>query len=105
MNDILHYNFFIYKECFEFSKKRRKRGIEYSSKRGKMTFIKRNENFYLIDGYHRLMDLFIYDCEIQSLKPEIVFKPHMKLNYNDFIHFENIYLKNDCLSQRRFKKI
>lgn len=93
MDDIMYKNFFIHKECFAFAKKRRKRGIEYSSKRGKLTYIERNEKFYLIDGYHRLMDFFIYDCEINSLNPEIITNPHMKLNYDDFIHFENVYIK------------
>ena len=58
------------------------------SKGGQLVFIKNNGAYFMIDGYHRFMEHYVFDVDV-SLFPILIKNNKIKVNEGDFIHYDN----------------
>ena len=91
MEEILNHNFYLHKECLKFAKRRVLN--KKFSKNGRLTFLKKKNEYYLIDGYHRLMEHYVFDVELKHLNIIIKNNP-LKITKTQFIHYSKYLFEN-----------
>lgn len=79
-------NFYIHVDCMNYAINRTKN--KKYSKNGILKFVEKNNNLYLIDGYHRLSEYFLFDVPLDIFERETV-AIKTKLHEKNFIKFSD----------------
>lgn len=58
------------------------------SKNGILKFVKKDGQLYMIDGYHRLSEYFLFDVPLEIFETEIV-NIKTKIHKQDFMKFKD----------------
>lgn len=86
-------DFYVDKQCLDYAINRVLK--KKHSKNGCLIFVEVEGSDYLIDGYHRLADYFVYDIPIEIL-PVRYKKIKTKIYTNRFTKFKNYVPSNSA---------